>query len=174
VTDGRLRRLLVRALRVPLRGRFARDIVLRALHAAVVAPPDPEERRGRTFAAVAAVAAGAALASAARDPQEPVLEQGRLPDVPVALPRGAVAAEVLRLAPAVTGLASPLIEERRAAAGVVERVAMGRDPAARLALAEALAGLGGPAARLPLRLLAGDADPAVRIVARRALLDGGP
>jgi hypothetical protein len=61
--------------------------------------------------------------------------------------------------------------ERRETAGVVERLAREGDPASRRALAAALADMGGPAARLPLGLLASDGDRRVRVEARRGLLD---
>jgi len=117
------------------------------------------------------MAVGAALATAALrpSPSRGVLEAGQPASAPEGDPALAVAPEAAALAPVVAGFLSGDAAVRRETAGVVERLARDPDPRRRLALAAALRDLGGRAAVLPLCLLVGDEDMAVRLVARRAL-----
>jgi hypothetical protein len=134
-----------------------------------VVPPPPT----RAVAVASAMAVGAALATAAVRPTPGDAEVGSLPPIafPVGDPAAPVAAEAAALLPVIEGLLSGDAVVRRETAGVVERLAADPDPRVRLALAAALRALGGRAAALPLALLAGDEDVAVRLTARRALLD---
>jgi HEAT repeat protein len=121
------------------------------------------------------MAVGAALAAAVlrARPAEP-----RRWEEPPAAPPGedpgaAVAGEAAGLLPVLLGFRSEDPAVRRETAGVVERLAADGDPRRRLALAAALRSLGGRESVLSLCLLAGDPDPAVRYVARRALVEEG-
>lgn len=146
--------------------------------------PDPfEETRTdavpvpptRAVAVASAMAVGAALATVAVRPEPEEAEFGALAPIafPVGDPAAPVGAEAAALLPVIEGLLSTDPVVRRETAGVVERLALDPEPRRRLALAAALRSLGGRAAALPLALLAGDEDPSVRLVARRALLAAG-
>jgi len=127
----------------------------------------------RTIAVASALAVGAALAAGVLrpTPARAVLEAGRPPSMPGDDPAAAVAAEAAALLPVVAGFRSADAAVRRETAGVVERLARDAEPRRRLVLAAALRSLGGRESVLPLCLLVGDEDPAVRSVARRALHD---
>jgi HEAT repeat protein len=135
--------------------------------AAAVVPVRPT----RTIAVASAIAVGAALATSVLRPSpvRAVVGAGPPPSAPEGDPAEAVAAEAAALGPVVAGFRSPDPAVRRETAGVVERLARDPDPKRRLALAAALRALAGRESVLPLCLLVGDEDPAVRIVARRAL-----
>jgi HEAT repeat protein len=134
-------------------------------------PPVVPERPTRTIAMASAIAVGAALAASILrpTPTRATLSIGPAPFPPGSDPAGAVAAEADSLRPVVEGFRSDDPSVRRETAGVVERLARDPDPRRRLALAAALRALGGREAVLPLCLLVGDEDEAVRVVARRAL-----
>jgi HEAT repeat protein len=125
----------------------------------------------RTIAMASAIAVGAALAAGILrpTPSRPILSNGPPPAPPGTDPAEDVAPEAEALVPVVAGFRSDEPSVRRETAGVVERLARDPDPRRRLALAAALRTLGGREAVLPLCLLVGDEDPAVRLVARRAL-----
>ena len=145
------------------------------------------EGPGRAIAVASALAVGAALTAAAgRAAPSPAVvsraegrsEQGAPPGRPQSAPPGrspprALSPGAAALLRVVRGLRSEDPVERRETAGVVERLVADPDAGARLDLASALAALGGRESVLPLRLLAGDEDPWVRVEARQALLAGG-
>jgi HEAT repeat protein len=134
------------------------------------APVVPEPPT-RTIAMASALAVGAALAAGILRPApvRSVLATGSSPAPPEEDPAEAVSAEARALLAVVLGFRSEDPAVRRETAGVVERLVRDPDPRRRLVLAASLRMLGGREAVLPLCLLVGDENPAVRIVARRAL-----